>query len=82
VHQSMDARAMHESGVGRVVRRGADAYLAVYTATQRAVTLAGRVGIFAGRNPVIVNVGGLTVTVYGRVIDGVARIGTFYLPAP
>jgi len=49
-------------------------------ATQQIVNSQNLTGIFDSvENPLVVNVNGFVVNVGGRVIDGIFRIGTFYI---
>lgn len=52
------------------------AFTAVESAIQAKVAKEGLTGVFRTS----VSVGGQSVEVQGKVIDGVARIGTFYIP--
>jgi hypothetical protein len=51
------------------------AYEAVQNAAQAAVQQQGITGVFE----IVVNVGGVNVTVRGNIINGVCRIGTFFV---
>jgi hypothetical protein len=52
------------------------AFEAVQNAAQAAIQQQG----ITGKYKIVVNVAGLDVTVKGTVMNGVARIGTFYIP--
>ena len=57
-----------------------DAYIAVQNATQSVVNTKGLNGVFDSvENPIVVNVKGFVVNVGGRVVDGIIKIGTFYI---
>jgi len=57
------------------------AFNAVQQAAQAQVTANGLTGIFdSANNPIIVNVGRQVVHVGGSVIDGVLKVGTFFIP--
>ncbi len=71
-------QARHNLGPLLNLFRGSqiEAYSAVYRATVIAIKRQGITGIFE----TVVTVGGLNITVRGRVIDGVVRISTFFIP--
>jgi hypothetical protein len=52
------------------------AYNAVQRAAQDYITAHGLTGKFE----IVINVGGVTVTVRGMVVNGIVRIGTFFVP--
>src|SRR5690606_35699143 len=70
-------KAGHNLGplIGKLGSREA-AFRAVESATQAAVKSQGLTGVFE----TTVSVGGQNVVVRGNVIDGVTRIGTFFIP--
>ena len=58
----------------------ADAYIAVQNAAQKVVNSKGLSGVFDSvDNPIVVKVKGFVVNVGGNVIDGILKIGTFYI---
>jgi len=54
------------------------AFEAVKNATQNVIDAAGQTSGLI--DDIIVNVGGTNVTVSGVVIDGIVRVGTFFIP--
>jgi hypothetical protein len=69
--------AAHHLG-GLVAQFGSQeaAYLAVQRAAQAAVTAGG----ITGEYEIVVTVGGFAITMHGVVINGIARIGAFWIP--